>query len=171
MTRRGNKVKKKNVRYHTPSLVHGGSQAWNKLDLRSRVGGWVGVLLVAPLDCNPPCSSVHGISQARILERVAISFSRRSYWPRDWTCVSCTAGGFFTHWATNPNKREGTNVKYDTGQDFYISEMRLLLWLKGTAKLWNLTKISSRTKVSMYMGSQELRKGSFSGRQMIWFRL
>ena len=48
------------------------------------------VLLVMsdPMDCSPPDSSVHGISQARILEWVAISFSRRSSWPRDRTCVS-----------------------------------------------------------------------------------
>ena len=43
---------------------------------------------------------VHGISQARILEWVAISFSRASSQPRDQTCVSCMAGGFFTAWAT-----------------------------------------------------------------------
>ena len=41
------------------------------------------------LDCTPPGSSVHGISQARILEWVAISFSRVSSRPRNWTCVSC----------------------------------------------------------------------------------
>ena len=44
----------------------------------------------------PPGSSVHGIFQARTLEWVAISFSRGSSWPRDWTHVSCIAGGFFT---------------------------------------------------------------------------
>ena len=38
-----------------------------------------------PVDCSPPGSSVHGILQARILEWVAISFSRGSSWPRDWT--------------------------------------------------------------------------------------
>ena len=38
--------------------------------------------------CTPPGSSVHGISQARILEWFAISFSRGSSWPRNWTCVS-----------------------------------------------------------------------------------
>ena len=44
-----------------------------------------------------PGSSVHGISQARILEWVAISFSKvRSHWPRDQACVSCIAGRFFT---------------------------------------------------------------------------
>ena len=49
--------------------------------------------LCNPMDCRPPGSSVHGISQARILERVAISFSRGSSQPREWThvsCVSCT---------------------------------------------------------------------------------
>ena len=44
---------------------------------------------------GPPDSSVHGISQARILEWVAISFSRGSSQPRDWTHISCTAGRFF----------------------------------------------------------------------------
>ena len=49
---------------------------------------------------SPPGSSVHGILQARILEWVAISFSKGSSWPRDWTQVSCIAGRFFTLWAT-----------------------------------------------------------------------
>ena len=56
--------------------------------------------LCGPLDCSPTCSSVHGILQARILEWVAISFSRGSSWPRDQTWVSCIAGRFFTVWAT-----------------------------------------------------------------------
>ena len=51
-----------------------------------------------PIDCNLPGCSVHGILQARILERVAISTSRESSWHRDWTCVSCIASRFFTHW-------------------------------------------------------------------------
>ena len=49
------------------------------------------------MDCCPPGPSVHGIFQARILEWVAISFSRRSSRPRDQTCVSCLAGRFFTY--------------------------------------------------------------------------
>ena len=44
--------------------------------------------LCNPVDCSPPGSSVHGILQARILEWVAISFSRGSSRPRDWTQVS-----------------------------------------------------------------------------------
>ena len=41
-----------------------------------------------PVDCSPQRSSVHGIFQARVLERVAISFSKGSSQPRDWTQVS-----------------------------------------------------------------------------------
>ena len=37
------------------------------------------------MDCRPPGSSVHGILQARILEWIAILFSKGSYWPMDWT--------------------------------------------------------------------------------------
>ena len=52
------------------------------------------------MDFSLPGSSVHGILQARILEWVAISFSRASSQPGDWTWVSCSAGRFFTIWAT-----------------------------------------------------------------------
>ena len=50
--------------------------------------------------CSPPGSSVHGILQARILEWVAISFSRGSSRPRDRTQVSCIAGRQFNLWAS-----------------------------------------------------------------------
>ena len=56
--------------------------------------------LCDPMDCSLPGSSVHAIFQARILEWSAISFSRRSSWPRDRTKVSCIAGRFLTIWAT-----------------------------------------------------------------------
>ena len=48
--------------------------------------------LYHPVNCSPPGSSVHGISQARILEWVTISSCRGSSWPRDRIsifCVSC----------------------------------------------------------------------------------
>ena len=56
--------------------------------------------LCDPMDRSLPVSSLHGIPLARVLEWAAISFSRGSSQPRDWTWVSCTAGGFFTTWAT-----------------------------------------------------------------------
>ena len=56
--------------------------------------------LCNPMDCSLPGFSVHGIFQARVLEWVAISFSRGSSWPRNRTQVSCIAGRRFTLWAT-----------------------------------------------------------------------
>ena len=53
------------------------------------------VWLCDPMGCNPPGPSAHEILQARILQWVAIPITRRSFWPRDWTWVSHTAGWFF----------------------------------------------------------------------------
>ena len=58
------------------------------------------VWLCDPMDCSPPGSSIHGILKARVLEWIAISFSRGSSWPRDPTRVSCIAGRHFTVWAS-----------------------------------------------------------------------
>ena len=55
--------------------------------------------LCDPMDWSLPASSIHGIFQARVLEWVAISFSRRSSRPRDWTWVSHIVGRRFTIWA------------------------------------------------------------------------
>ena len=52
------------------------------------------------IDCSPPGSSVLGISQARILKWVAISFSRGSSRPRDRTCGFCIGRRVLYHWAT-----------------------------------------------------------------------
>ena len=53
------------------------------------------------MDCCSPLSSFfHGILQARILECIAIPFSRGSSRPRDWTQASLIAGRFFTIWTT-----------------------------------------------------------------------
>jgi len=59
-----------------------------------------------PMDCSPPGSSIHGISQARILEWGATAFSRGSSQSRDRTHISCIAGGFFT--TEPPGKSEFT---------------------------------------------------------------
>ena len=53
-------------------------------------------LICDPTDSNPPGSSVHRISQARLLEWVVTSFSRESSWARDQTHISCLEGRFFT---------------------------------------------------------------------------
>ena len=55
--------------------------------------------LCNPRDCSPPGYSVHGILRQRILEWVAMPFSRGSSWPKDWNWASCITGRIFTVWA------------------------------------------------------------------------
>ena len=80
--------------------------AWEKLQISSVItllwspGAPAPPALNVPMDCSLPGSSGHGIFQARILEWVAMSFSRGSSQPRNWTGVSCIAGRFFTNWVT-----------------------------------------------------------------------
>ena len=57
-------------------------------------------------DRRDPGCSVHGISQARILEWIAISFSRGSSQPRDWILISCIGRWILCHWATGKPKEE-----------------------------------------------------------------
>ena len=67
--------------------------------------------LCNPMAYSPPGSSIHGILQARILEWVAISFSRGSSQPRDWTHVSCIVGRRFNLWATKEGRRRKEQKK------------------------------------------------------------
>ena len=77
--------------------------------------------LCNPMDCSPPGSSVHGILQARILERVAISFSRGSFQPRNRTQVSCFTDRFFTGWATREAPiKQGLALKELTKHFFFF---------------------------------------------------
>ena len=56
--------------------------------------------LCDPINYSPPGSSVHGISQARILEGVVISSSSGSSLPKDQTCVSCIGRQILYQWTT-----------------------------------------------------------------------
>ena len=73
--------------------------SWNSLNLKVKVAQWC-PMLCDPMHYRRPGYFVHGILQARILEWVAILFSRGSSQPRDWTQVPCIAGRSFTVWAT-----------------------------------------------------------------------
>ena len=59
-----------------------------------------------PMDCGPPGSFVCGISQARILEQGAISFSSRSFWPKDQTQIYSTGRRILYPWVTWEAQRE-----------------------------------------------------------------
>ena len=72
--------------------------------------------LCDPMDRRPPGSSIHGILQARILEWVAIPFSRGSSRPRDRTQVSHIAGRHFNLWAI----REAHCFKKNCATDDWI---------------------------------------------------
>ena len=79
------------------------------------------VWLCSPGDWSPPGSSVLGISQARILDWVAIYCSRGSSWPRGWTRISCgsSIAGFFTMTQGNPPHRV----------DHWLNNLESLEWL------------------------------------------
>ena len=78
-----------------------------------------------PMDCRPPGCSVHRIFQARILDWVAISFSRWSSWLRDWTQVSCLAGRFFT---TEPPGKPDNSLVYINATNFCIFILYAVLY-------------------------------------------
>ena len=80
-------------------------------------------LLCDVMNCSPWGSSVHGTFQARILEQVAISFSRGSSWPRDQTpslAFPALASWFFTSWATGE--------VYDLEQNLSMLDFSVIMW-------------------------------------------
>ena len=83
-----------------------------------------------PMDCSLTGSSVHGILQARILEWVALPFSRESSQPRDKTQVSCIAGRLLTVWAH--------------GNPGCIRELPIII--ASATKWWNNEDISQNKK-------------------------
>ena len=104
------------------------------------------------VDCSPPRSSVQGISQARILEWIAISFSRGSSQPRNWICILCT-GRRILHWATwdfsSPVKEFETVLNFlgswRTKPAALCCSLMLFLrhcWKLSCAVLWTLMKLN-----------------------------
>ena len=111
-----------------------------------------------PTLCDPMDYTVHGILQARILEWVAVFFSRGSSQPRDRTQVSHIAGRFFTSGATGKPKNTGAG------------SLSLLQWIFLTQGLnrgllycrWILYQLS-------YQGSPVNKYPSLFYRQRILF--
>ena len=65
------------------------------------------------MDCSLPGSTIHGIFQARILKWIAISVSRRSSQPSDWTWVSHIVGRRFTIWPTREVHSTDSTIGYN----------------------------------------------------------
>ena len=100
------------------------------------------------MDWSSPSSSVHAISQARILEWVAISFSQGSSWPRDQTQVSCIVDGLlhrrqmFYCWAT----REALSSDYRAQNSISSIHLKFPLGVvifASHSPLWTLTSLCS----------------------------
>ena len=102
-----------------------------------------------PTDYSPPGSSVHRILQARILEWVAIPFSRGSSHPRDQTRVSHTADRFFAVWATKITiyscRQQRRSIKWFLAIKDYVFPKNetdkkptkyCLIYLSGNLKIW-----------------------------------
>ena len=87
----------------------------------------------SPMDCSPPGSSIHRILQARILEWVAIRFSRGSSRPRDRTQVSHIVSRHFTIWATSC---QGIKRIYKKAECWRIDAFELWCWRRLLRVTW-----------------------------------
>ena len=86
-----------------------------------------------PVDCSPPGSSVYRIFWARIVQWIAISFSRGSSRPRNWTKVFCIAGRFFTYWA----RREAWYIAYLFTMTYIVGNiLSVFLWYNQLAMMY-----------------------------------
>ena len=97
------------------------------------------IRLCDPVDCSLPGSSFHGIFQTRVLEWVAISFSRGSSQPRDWNQVFCIVDRCFTTWANREVQELMLNLKLQ-----YFGH---LMWRTDSLeKILMLVKIEDRRR-------------------------
>ena len=97
------------------------------------------------MDCRLPGSSVLGIFQAKILERVAFPFSRGSSWPRNGTGISCNDRRILYYWSSLgcpvPTRNQGSV---------------LIWWERGPNK--KVQNAWQRREFSKYQGRGELLK-------------
>ena len=123
---------------------------WNKSEVAQ-----LGPTLWDHMGCSLPGSFIHGIFQARVLEWIAISFSRGSSQPRDRTRVSCIAGRRFTIWAI----REAPNWKPSYKE--WMNEWKLFCSEQphGLYSPWNFPGQNSHS--ASPGGSHSLPRGIF----------
>ena len=119
-----------------------------------------------PRNCSPPGSSVCGISQARVLEWVAVSFSRGPSQLKDQTHVSCLGRRILYHWATKEAKRRFWVSRSGLGRDpaswtsFQVMLMLLVCgphprwgWIVNSSGLVDLAMPSSLSEKLLACGS------------------
>ena len=118
-----------NLYYKSLGSVFNQDESLNKLDCYCYLVAKLCPTLCNPMDCSPPGSSVHGIFQARILEWVAISFSKVSSGPGTEPVSPSLAGRFF---ATEP---PGQAPKLDRFHNFDLKQLYIFLLRHNTEKI------------------------------------
>ena len=106
------------------------------------------------MDCILPGSSVHGIFEARVLEWVAISFSRGSSQCRDWTRVSCIAGRHLTVWGIlrkHPTNKAigGDGITAELFQNLKDDAMKMLHSIRQ--RIWKTQQWPQEWKSSFFI--------------------
>ena len=110
------------------------------------------------MDCSLQGSSVHRIFQARVLEWVAISFSRGSSQPRDRTQVSRITGRRFTIWATREARGHNERVSiYNSGILPYWYQKLLIQSMELWKKLISVLQ-ATQSMISYYGSPSWLRQ-------------
>ena len=114
--------------------------------------------LCNPMDYSPPSSSVHEILQTKILKWVSIPFSRGSSPPRDQTWVSCTAGRFFTVWASKEAHEHAAVLSYSRKDTMGTSLEVQWLWLCAPNEGGTGSIPGRRTKILHRMAKKKKRR-------------
>ena len=112
-----------------------------------------------PRDCSPPGSSIHGILQVRILEWVAISFSRGSSRSRNQTRVSRIAGGRFNLWATRDRTKSWYNL---SRKQWSLKCVCVCVFVHSLSCVWIFATpwtVAYKAPLSMEFSKQEYSSG------------
>ena len=115
-----------------------------------------------PMDCSPPRSSVHGISQARILEWVVLPSTWGYFQPRDWTCIPFIGRQILYHWtmAGGGGEKAGIIALFHLVAHTFISLSRVWTssWQK-VCKAWcwkKLLRVPWTGRISVYPRGNQL---------------
>ena len=117
------------------------------------------------MDCSPPGSSVHRILQARILEWVAISFSRGSSWPRDRTHVSCIGRQILYRWAIGRSP-----IYFTSKQNLLYIKPQILRILESKRQKETIQSTGSQSAVLDQSLGNYFRHSNSTLTQNFWIR-
>ena len=92
-----------------------------------------------------------GILQVRMLEWLAISFSRTSSQPKDQTQVSHIAGIFFNDWATREDLTKDERKEGKQEKLIYIIEIQLIVYVSSSLYCFSSTKYASLISIQEHM--------------------